>query len=248
MGQTRGIAHCPLPSASCPLPPAQLIDASLRWLAVCGIVIAMNPFRLLIIAADPLARAGLTALLSNLPSLTVVAQVGLEADFPSQLNLYHPDVALWDLGWSATSALERLGAFAELGIPSLALLPDEALAAQAWTAGARGLLLRTTSTETLVAAITSVGQGLVVLAPALASVATVTRATEETMRVEHLTPRELEVLRALADGLANKEIARRLAISEHTVKFHINALLGKLGAQSRTEAVVRATRAGLILL
>ena len=208
----------------------------------------MNPFRLLVIAADALTRAGLTALLGNLPSLTVVAQVGPEADFPTQLDLYHPDVALWDLGWNAASALERLVTFTELGIPTLALLPDEAAAAQAWLAGARGLLLRTTNNEALVAAISGVGQGLVVLAPTLASVATVTRAAEETARVEHLTPRELEVLRTLADGLANKEIARRLAISEHTVKFHINALLGKLGAQSRTEAVVRATRAGLILL
>ena len=56
------------------------------------------------------------------------------------------------------------------------------------------------------------------------------------------------MLRHLAEGLSNKEIARALDISEHTVKFHVNAILGKLGAQSRTEAVVRATRAGLILL
>jgi DNA-binding NarL/FixJ family response regulator len=58
----------------------------------------------------------------------------------------------------------------------------------------------------------------------------------------------MEVLRLLAEGLPNKAIAHRLGISEHTVKFHVNALLGKLGAQSRTEAVVRATRLGLILL
>jgi DNA-binding NarL/FixJ family response regulator len=66
--------------------------------------------------------------------------------------------------------------------------------------------------------------------------------------VEDLTPRELEVLGLLAEGLPNKAIGLRLGISEHTVKFHVNAVLGKLGAQSRTEAVVRATRLGLILL
>ena len=66
--------------------------------------------------------------------------------------------------------------------------------------------------------------------------------------VEPLSGRELDVLRHLAEGLSNKEIARALDISEHTVKFHVNAILGKLSAQSRTEAVVRATRAGLILL
>ena len=66
--------------------------------------------------------------------------------------------------------------------------------------------------------------------------------------VEELTPRELEVLGLLAEGLANKAIAYRLDISEHTVKFHVNSILSKLGAQSRTEAVIYATRLGLILL
>jgi DNA-binding NarL/FixJ family response regulator len=65
---------------------------------------------------------------------------------------------------------------------------------------------------------------------------------------EVLTPREQEVLQLLAEGLPNKTIADRLYISEHTVKFHVNAILSKLGAQSRTEAVVRATRLGLLLL
>ena len=65
---------------------------------------------------------------------------------------------------------------------------------------------------------------------------------------EDLTPREHEVLQLLAEGLPNKAIARKLGISEHTVKFHINAILGKLGAGSRTEAVVLATRLGLVLL
>ena len=63
-----------------------------------------------------------------------------------------------------------------------------------------------------------------------------------------LTPREQEVLRLLADGLPNKSIAERLTVSEHTVKFHVASILGKLGAQSRTEAVVLATRSGLLPL
>jgi len=65
---------------------------------------------------------------------------------------------------------------------------------------------------------------------------------------ESLTSRELEVLQYLAEGLPNKAIALKLGISEHTIKFHVNAILGKLGAQSRTEAVVRASRLGLIIL
>ena len=66
--------------------------------------------------------------------------------------------------------------------------------------------------------------------------------------VETLTPREIEVLQLLAEGMTNRAIAQRLEISEHTVKFHVNALMGKLHAQSRTDAVVRATRLGLLLL
>jgi DNA-binding NarL/FixJ family response regulator len=66
--------------------------------------------------------------------------------------------------------------------------------------------------------------------------------------VEPLTAREREVLQLMAQGMANKSIARELAISEHTVKFHVNAILSKFGAQSRTEAVVIASRAGLVLL
>jgi DNA-binding NarL/FixJ family response regulator len=66
--------------------------------------------------------------------------------------------------------------------------------------------------------------------------------------VDPLTPRELEVLNLLAEGFSNKLIADRLRISEHTVKFHVNAILGKLGAETRTEAVVAAARLGLILL
>ncbi|HZY06001.1 MAG TPA: response regulator transcription factor, partial [Anaeromyxobacteraceae bacterium] len=65
---------------------------------------------------------------------------------------------------------------------------------------------------------------------------------------EPLTPRELEVLGLLAEGLPNKAIAARLGISEHTAKFHVNAILGKVGAESRSEAIVRAARLGLVVL
>jgi two-component system nitrate/nitrite response regulator NarL len=90
--------------------------------------------------------------------------------------------------------------------------------------------------------------GLIVLDPALAGAVLSARETSPDRLVEELTPRELEVLQLLAEGLPNKAIGLRLEISEHTVKFHVNAILGKLGAQSRTEAVVRASRLGLIIL
>jgi len=123
----------------------------------------------------------------------------------------------------------------------VALLPDESQAVEAYMAGARGLLPRDTGSERLAAALLAAAQGLAVLDPALAVPVLGGRDQAVPALVEALTPRELEVLQLLAEGLPNKAIAHRLDISEHTVKFHVNAVMGKLGAQSRTEAVVRAT-------
>lgn len=209
--------------------------------------------RILIVADDPLARAGLAALLASQPDLIAAGQVDGNADLPAMLQVYQPDVVLWDMGWNPTLALERLADMREtITLPIVALLPDEAHAAQAWIAGARGLLLREVDAGRLTAALAAAAQGLMTLDPTLAAALMTARdVSPESLAeapAEALTPRELEVLRLVAEGLPNKAIAQRLGISEHTVKFHLNAILGKLGVQSRTEAVVRATRLGLILL
>jgi two-component system nitrate/nitrite response regulator NarL len=215
----------------------------------------VNGLRVLIVADDPLARAGLAAMLADQPGCIVVGHVAESAELLGSLDVYRPDVVLWDLGWDAASAspsleetLEHLSELGDAGASVVALIPDDAYAIEAQTAGARGLLLRDSGAESLVAALTAAAQGLVVLDPSLANSAQGSRDPSSPSLVEELTPRELEVLELLAEGLPNKVIARRLGISDHTVKFHVNAVLGKLGAQSRTEAVVRATRLGLILL
>lgn len=215
----------------------------------------MNDLRVLIVADDPLARAGLAALLADQSGCSIVGQAAESIDLISSLDVYRPEVVLWDLGWGATSAsssldvtLERLAQLDETGTPIVALIPDETYVLETRSAGARGLLPRESSAERLVAALTAVAHGLVVLDPSLATAVLENRDPSSPSLVEELTPRELEVLGLLAEGLPNKAIARRLGISDHTVKFHVNAVLGKLGAQSRTEAVVRATRLGLILL
>lgn len=200
----------------------------------------MNSYRVLIVADDPLARAGLAALLAGQDGCTIVGQVAGDDRLADNLDVYRPDVLIWDLGWDPDpAALPDLGG----GLPVIALLPDPTQAADVWTAGARGLLLRSADAARLVTAITAAAQGLTVLDPALAGALPLDRPRPP---AADLTPREVEVLRLLAEGLANKAIARRLAISDHTVKFHINAILGKLHAQSRTEAVVHAIRLGLI--
>ncbi len=203
--------------------------------------------RILVAADDPLARAGLATLLAGQPAWSVVGRIAMDADLPASLEAYSPDVGVWDLGWNPALTIERL-ALARGVLPSVALLPDETLAVEAWAAGAHGLLLRDADAERLAAAVTAVAHGLAVFDPALATALAPVREPASEALPEALTPRELEVLRLLAEGLSNKAIARRLEISEHTVKFHTNAIISKLGAQSRTEAVVRATRQGLILL
>ncbi len=204
--------------------------------------------RVLVVADDRLARAGLVALLAEPPGCVVVGQVGLEADLALALETYRPEVVLWDLGWDPTVALERLAELGRGSLPVVALVPHESYVAEAWTAGARGLLLRESDAASLIAALQAIAQGLAVLDPVLAAAALPDRAPAPAQPLAELTPRELEVLRLLGEGLPNKAIAQRLGISDHTVKFHVNALLNKLGAQSRTDAVVRATRLGLLLL
>jgi len=115
--------------------------------------------------------------------------------------------------------------------------------------GARAVLPAESSREQIVAAFEAVSQGLVVTTPLASPVLSVApQPLEPVALLEPLTSRELEVLRLLALGLANKQIAARLQISDHTVKFHVAAILGKLGASGRTEAVAIGIRAGLIFL
>jgi len=205
--------------------------------------------RVLVVAEDPLVRAGLATLLASQPGCAIAGQVAVDAELANAAQVYRPDVAVWDLGSNPTRALERANSIRDLGVPVVALLPDETDAAEAWAFGARGILLRTAPAENLAAALAAAAQGLAVIDPAFAAVLLpAVRDQSPAQPIEELTPRELEVLRLMAEGQSNKTIARALGISEHTVKFHVNAILGKLNASSRTEAVVHATRLGLILL
>jgi two-component system, NarL family, response regulator YdfI len=137
--------------------------------------------------------------------------------------------------------------------PEFVLLTDEthaAWVAEALRAGARAVLPRDATAEELEAAITAAAAGLVAIHPETAnSLLNTAPATASAARTpQSLTPREVEVLRMLAEGLGNKEIAWQLGISEHTVKFHVGSIFTKLDAASRTEAVMIGVRLGLIIL
>ena len=212
----------------------------------------MRDLRLLVVASDPLARAGLTTLLTDRSGFQIVGQIEGGESLPAEIDVYQPEIIVWDLGWDPEESLTRLedvaAGISAGGIGIVALMGDDEPAASAWSAGARGLLYRDTTGERLLAAVSAVAGGLTAMEPELSASMMPVGALEEPVLVEELTPRELEVLQLLAEGLANRAIAQQLGISEHTVKFHVNAIMKKTGAQSRTAAVVRATRLGLVVL
>ncbi len=212
--------------------------------------------RILIVGEDPLARGGLAVLLAGEPGIEVLGQTSPGAGADAAVAGLQPEAVLWDLGVSPRSVPEGLGelrlfrpAHAAHPRPAVVVLAaDEGLAAQALAAGARGALSREAGAGRLAAALRAAAQGLVTLDESFAGALLRPQPPLPDPLVEPLTPREIEVLQLLAGGLANKEIGSRLGISESTSKFHVNSILGKLGAQGRTDAVVRAVRMGLVLL
>jgi two-component system, NarL family, nitrate/nitrite response regulator NarL len=202
--------------------------------------------RILIISDDPLVRSGLAAILAGQPTLDVSGQMSTALELGQVLEVYAPDAIVWDVGADTGLARDRI---AEIGsqIPVLALAQDERDGRSVWGGNVRGILPRKAGAEQIAAALHSISSGLLVLDPSFNSLLSTSR-PEDDEHNEPLTARELEVLQLVARGLANKTIAQELAISEHTVKFHINSILAKLGAGSRTDAVVRASRRGLITL
>lgn len=206
-----------------------------------------DALRVLVVGDDPLARTGLANLLGDATDLEVVAQVPPGSALADMFRAYEPDSVLWDVGWhrGADDWKDQLSELVNAGASVVTLVADAAQSAEARSAGARGLLGREANPAAISAALQAVNQGLVAGDPELWQGLIPSGEAEP---IEALTAREREVLGLLAEGLPNKSIAYRLQISEHTVKYHVNAILRKLRAQSRTEAVVQATRRGLILL
>jgi len=196
----------------------------------------------LVVGEDALARAGLRALAEAAGHVVVgeVEPTGVVAE-PAAA-----EAALLDLGPSA-AGIDALRSLAPR-LPVLAVLWSEEPAREALAAGARGVLRREGLAERLAAGLHAVSEGLLVVDPAIAEAVLRPLPPPVSPLVEPLTLRETEVLSLLVDGLSNRAIAARLGISEHTAKFHVGAVLGKLGAQNRSEAVALAARLGLVVL
>jgi NarL family two-component system response regulator YdfI len=150
---------------------------------------------------------------------------------------------------AAIGALQALGGRPRLPpVILLAAEPRQAWTAQARRAGVRGLLHEDATAEELTAAVAATMAGLLVLHPATVIARPATALGSRSPSEMTLTPRELEILEMMAEGMSNRSIATRLRISGYTVKFHVASVLGKLGAASRTEAVTLGVRHGLISL
>ncbi|HEY8210539.1 MAG TPA: response regulator transcription factor [Myxococcaceae bacterium] len=205
----------------------------------------MAAVRVVLVGEDPLARGGLHAQLEGQEGVLLAGHTELE-HLALALEQGRPETLVWDLGVDPRAQLGKAAAMAQANVPFVVLLNEDDLAGDAVASGASGVLGRDAGPAQIAAAAVAAARGLVVLAPELASAA-VPR-PGGAAPADPLTDRELQVLSLLAEGLSNKLIAGRLGISEHTAKFHVNAILGKLGVQSRTEAVVRAARLGMLML
>ena len=202
--------------------------------------------RVLLASASAVRRAGLESMIKQSSSFKLVGALQGTHTIGQHATELLPDVILADLEHEAPLVNQN-------GLPIVALIdnPSAAWTAQALRSGVRSILARDAAGEEIVSAIHAAYAGLVLLDPEVAETLSerIPAATSGIMASrEELTARELEVLAMLAEGLPNREIADRLGVSEHTVKFHISSILDKLGAATRTEAVTLGLRMGLILL
>lgn len=210
--------------------------------------------RILVTDDHPVVRDGLTLMLSTQPDFQVVGDAATGAESVAKAGLLRPDVVLLDLempGLSGVDTLRQLrAANPDAKVIVFTAYDTDELIVGAVKAGAQGYLLKGAPREQIFEAIRVVHGGGSLLQPVVASklLRHVSSQADHATSSRLLTERETEVVRLLAQGMSNKEIAGALVISERTVKFHVSSLIGKLGASNRTEAVRLAAQQGLISL
>jgi DNA-binding NarL/FixJ family response regulator len=209
----------------------------------------------LIVDDDDLMRAGLRGVLSSDEAIEVVGEAGDGREATYRTRLLKPDVVLMDVrmpdldGISATR--ELLATFPEVRVVILTTFEQDDYIFGALTAGASGFLLKRTRPEELIAAIHTIAAGDSLLSPSVTSRVIERMAGQPALdgvrdpRLAELTPRETEVLKLVARGLSNGEIAAELVIEESTVKTHLKRILAKLRVRDRVQAVIFAYESGL---
>ncbi|KAA9381944.1 response regulator transcription factor [Microbispora cellulosiformans] len=212
------------------------------------------PVRVLVVDDHPVFREGFAALLGSIDEVEVVGTAATGAEAVEQAARHEPDVVVMDVSMPGMDGIEAtrhiLRERPETGVVVLTMSEEDGTIFEALRAGARGYLLKGAEPEEVVRAITTVSGGGVVFGAVLAG-----RITEFlTPRPQSgaaaaafpgLTAREHEVLDLVAAGLSNGDIAARLFLSQKTVRNHVHAVLGKIQAADRAEAIIRARDAGL---
>ena len=222
--------------------------------------------RILLADDHPIVREGLHTLLETQPDFEVIAECANGEETLRQAAKLQPDMVLLDLEMPILDGVETIRRLFQLPhrprVIVFTAFDDDERIIHAIQSGADGYLLKDMPREEIFKAIRVTMQGGSILQPVVASkllrhmgqqqkggaAAQSTRNSMPTLPIEELTERELEVLRLLAQGMPNKEIAAQLVISERTAKFHVSSIMSKLGATNRTEAVALAAQRGLITL
>ncbi len=207
-----------------------------------------RPIRILVVDDHAVVRQGLKMFLGLDPDLEVVGEAQDGAEALRRAHELRPDVVLMDLLMPVMDGITAIGRLRaelpEIEVIALTSVLEDASVVGAVKAGAIGYLLKNTESDALCRAIKAAAQGRVQLSPEAA--ARLMREMRHPENPDALTERETEVLRLLARGRANKEIARDLSIGEKTVKTHVSNVLSKLGVQSRTQAALHAVTTGLV--
>lgn len=211
--------------------------------------------RVMLVDDQTLVRQGVRSLLALSDDIEVIGEASDGASAIEQVPTLNPDVLLLDLRMPEVNGIEVLSSLSDQGqLPPTLILTtfdDDELVLAGIRAGAKGYLLKDVALEVLLDAVRTLAAGQTLINPAI------TERLQQGLKSHHtefsaleqpeaMTPRETEILRLMAGGYSNKEIARALDVAEGTIKNHVSNILSKMGVRDRTRAVLKAIEAGFI--